>query len=154
MIIRKARLKDVPVISKMEYDLNSMHSKFDSLYNMKENSLSFLRKLQFIRKLSPNKLLLVAEIDGEIVGFISAIITNRPPIFMENKIGGIDAAYIKKEFQRRGIGKELTDETFSWLKNKGVKYIEISVHEKNLQGIGAWNKYGFKPFAQKMIKHL
>ena len=154
MIIRKARTKDIKAIAKLEYELNLMHYKFDKYYSMIKNPLKSFEAFNKKRIYDANSVVFVAEIDGKVVGFIAVGISKRPPIFIERRIGSIGATFIEKKYRRLGIGKKLVNEACSWLKSKGMKHAELTVHEKNPEGLGAWSKFGFKRRTQERIKKL
>jgi len=75
----------------------------------------------------------IAEAEGEIIGFCSAIRETK-----HNRIGSI---YVLPAFQRKDLGKQLIKKAFSWLGDK--KDILINVARYNKQAINFYEKFGF-----------
>ena len=67
---------------------------------------------------------------GKIIG-LSAIYANDSI----NHIGYISLIGIKKEYQNRGLGKELLQETLSFMKEKGMKECRLEVDKENLNAL-------------------
>ncbi|MCW9030182.1 MAG: GNAT family N-acetyltransferase [Gammaproteobacteria bacterium] len=75
----------------------------------------------------PNTDTWVAEIDGEVKGFISLI---------GNEVGAI---FLKPDYHGQGIGKALMDKAQELLEN-----LEVEVFRQNTIGRNFYSKYGFE----------
>lgn len=146
MLVRKATLKDIPETSKMGYELNRHHEKFDPYFVQSKNAMNVYKKLDKKALKSPKSLFLVAEENEKIVGYAIAKIDKRPDVYGIRKIGFINSVYVKKECRRLGISKMFMKQIIDWFKRKKIKYIELHVHSKNKIAQNAYAKYGFKPF--------
>ena len=113
MIIRKYKPSDCAAMAKMFYDtvhtINSRDYTKEQLnvwakesVDLEEWDISFL-----------NHNILIAEINGEIVGFAD----------MDNS-GYLDRLYVHKNFQRRGIATALVDESERCEKETGILNFE------------------------------
>ena len=146
MIIRKAKIKDLEKISSFGMKLLRLHKDIDSYFmpasNAKSSYCEYFRK----RIYSSQKIILVAEKNKTLIGFIVAEIRNRPSIFKIKKVGAISDIYVVKKFREHGVGEKLLKEVFSWFKGQKIKYIETTVHIKNIVGMKAWTEYKFKDF--------
>lgn len=159
MIIRKAKIKDVPIIVKLAMELLKYHKDFDSYFapakNAKDVYVKFFKRCIH----SSMKQLLVAENDGEIVGYALGEISSRPPVFKIRNIGAINEMLVAEKFRKSEVAKQLLTELLDWIKSKKSKYqkldyIELSVHTENIIGQKAWAKYGFKEFMSKQRMKL
>ena len=149
MLIRKAKLGDIADVSKMAASLLKYHEKFDTYFTTVKNLTNLLQKY-FIKYLkSSQKLILVLEDNGSIIGFASAEIKKSPNIYAIRKTGLIEYMFIEKKYRKKGIGKILLRELFNWFRKKRINYILISVHLKNVVAKKAWKKYGFTEFMSK-----
>ncbi|MCW8899891.1 MAG: GNAT family N-acetyltransferase [Gammaproteobacteria bacterium] len=91
----------------------------------------------------PNTDTWVAEIDGEVKGFISLI---------GNEVGAI---FLKPDYHGQGIGKVLMDKAQELLEN-----LEVEVFRQNTIGRNFYSKYGFeqvketfhKPTGQQLLR--
>jgi GNAT superfamily N-acetyltransferase len=76
----------------------------------------------------PGRLILKAEVNGKIVGYIAGHLTTR-----YERDAEIQSFYILKEYQRKGTGKKLFNRFVKWL---------LTQHAKSLcVGVAAENKY-------------
>ncbi|HIH01612.1 TPA: GNAT family N-acetyltransferase [Thermoplasmata archaeon] len=67
-------------------------------------------------------------------------------MFAEKAIGLISDAYVRKEWRKKGVTKEMLRVALRWFSKNKLKTIEISVAAANLEGRAAWAQLGFKPF--------
>ena len=145
--IRRARIADLPVICRMGLELTRYHDKHGEWQTTLADRpvLKDLRK-HFKKQIhSARSLVLVAELDGDVVGYSVSWLVKRPPIFVVKEHGYVDDVYVVKKHRRKGLAKLFLDEHYSWFRKKGVKLISITWHASNALGKGAWEKYGFKP---------
>lgn len=100
-------------------------------------------------------LVVVAEVEGEIVGFISMTIINCFMIVSSIKeIGYIEAGYVKPDFRQLGITRKLENMVEEFLKDKGIKYLELFTLMNNEIANNSWSNLGFIPFRQQWRKNL
>lgn len=100
-------------------------------------------------------LVVVAEVDGNIVGFVSMTIINCFMIVSSIKdIGYIEAGYVKPDYRRLGITRKLENMVEDFLKEKGIRYLELFTLMNNDIANNSWSKLGFTPFRQQWRKDL
>jgi GNAT superfamily N-acetyltransferase len=90
--------------------------------------------------------LVVADEDGELVGFMLCLISPQEPVFAEKNIGLISDAFVRKEWRNKGVTKEMLRVALRWFRKNKLKTVEVSVAAANLEGRAAWGQLGFKPF--------
>jgi GNAT superfamily N-acetyltransferase len=154
MIIRRAKFKDIPILSQFAVDLLKYHEEFDVYYapakNVKEE---YIKYFKFCIR-SSLKLLLVAEAEGKLIGYALAEINGRPSVFKIRNIALINDMFIVEKMRNSGIGKKMYLEIIEWVKGQRKKYpkldyVELGVHTKNVIGKKAWLKYGFEEYMSK-----
>jgi ribosomal protein S18 acetylase RimI-like enzyme len=91
------------------------------------------------RRKSEDSKLIVAEIDGRPVGYITASSDLGP------KLGEIGIVSVDPEYQRRGIGSKLMRAALDFLKSRGVRKIWTTVSSINTPAILYYIKNGFTP---------
>ena len=160
--IRKARLNDIDTISTLSSEFIKNQDKIvekhtpqhlDSFYP-KNNSDEIFR--DSIRKIiySKNGLVLLPEVDEKPVGFSTSIIKKNFPIFQLEKLGLIAHMFVKEEYRGLGISSKLKDETFKWLKRKGIEKVSLNVLPNNYQAIKVYEKWGFSTILSEMRMDL
>lgn len=91
---------------------------------------------------SRDALVLIAEVDGQIVGTGTATV-NKSSIFWPEWFGYIRDVYVEKEYRQKGIGKAITEQLINWLRDKGVDWIELVALAKNAAANKFWREQGF-----------
>ena len=160
--IRKARLNDVvtiltlwPEFVKTQNEIVEKHcpQHLDG-FCLKKNSDEIFR--DSVRKMihSKNGLVLLSEVDEKPVGFSISIIKKNPPIFQLEKFGYIVAIFVREKFRELGISSKLKDESFKWLRRKGIEKVSLNVLPNNSQAIEVYEKWGFSTFKSEMRMDL
>lgn len=148
-MIRQATLFDAVKISKLWGELVE-ETPLDYSGSIEEQEKFFLHLLPRIRK--EDSLILVAEEDGEIVGF-STIDYRFFQYGTDESFGLCDNIYINKEYR----GKDLMRPMIDWMTNygKGLEVREVqfeTVYDSAL--IKVWERKGFKPMQVKYRKEV
>ncbi|MFQ6126563.1 MAG: GNAT family N-acetyltransferase [Candidatus Heimdallarchaeota archaeon] len=166
MFIRKANLKDAAIIMGLWKEFMKEHDAllFEENPNIKPYIQKYLQRKEtaanqfkdYIQEniQSDDALVLIVEGEGEPVGFSLAQIKNTIPILMVEKIGFITDLFIRKAFRGRGLSSQLKNETFKWLKKKGIMHIAIGVYADNKHAREIYKKWGFMEFQVVMRREL
>lgn len=80
---------------------------------------------------------LVADADGEIVGYITCLVDHR------SKIGWIHHMAVAQSHQGEGIGKQLLEAGLSYLRSEGIECCKIETMEHNEVGRKFYPAAGF-----------
>jgi ribosomal protein S18 acetylase RimI-like enzyme len=105
-------------------------------YPLEEDELLF--NIEMIKQ--RNGLILVAEIDGHIVGCLSAVINAS---LVEGVLGEIISLVVSAEYRGSGIGTNLVQQAEDWLKPK-VKKIRIRANSIRLEAHKFYKSLGYK----------
>lgn len=119
--IREATFKDIFRIVKIE------RQNFSKPWGFSGFSAELLKK---------DNLFLVAEIEGEIVGYLVCWV-----LFDEAYIANIA---VDINYQGSGIGSRLIEVLFDILRSKGVKRCTLEVRVSNIKAQRLYSKFGFK----------
>lgn len=127
----------------------------DIYFDFEELSVHEREELLKDRFNADKGLVVVAEVEGNIVGFISMTIINCFMIVSSIKdIGYIEAGYVKPGYRRLGITRKLEKMVEDFLKEKGIRYLELFTLMNNEIANNSWSKLGFIPFRQQWRKDL
>ena len=94
--------------------------------------------------------LLVAEIDGELVGCAAAEIRKNPKYCVHKQWGYIDFVYVLPQFREQGVAHALIDSLIQWLNQKSISYITLEVYADNVNAVAAYKKMGFSDFVLEL----
>lgn len=157
VIIRKARINDIPSIIKLDKKLyDDCNEIIMNSYPQYIDDISFNKPHEKISKnlvknaiYSKNGLVLVSEIDNMIVGYLMLIIKKKP-FFKLKQYGYIQAIIIDKKYRNKKISTKLINKALEWCKEKELKRVSLFVLPNNLHAIDVYENWGFVPFALDM----
>lgn len=138
MVIREIETRDVNSFWQMQYELDK-ETKF-MMYEPNERTKNLTLINNLIEKaVDGNNLLLVAENDKAIVGFISVQrgLPNRIKHTAYIVVG------IRKDFQGKGIGSEFFKRLDLWARQNSITRLELTVMRPNIIAKHLYEKYGF-----------
>jgi len=95
---------------------------------------------------------LVAERDGEIVGFVNVEKRSHPPfpMFKPHHFAMIENAVVDKAHRDQGIGTALFDAAIAWVRVKGLTSVQTSVWIENSRARSFYVDRGFRPKTEKL----
>lgn len=94
----------------------------------------------------PSTKLIVAEEDGEIVGFMLCLLSPNAPIFKERKIGVISDVFVLEERRRKGVTRKMLDVAVRWFRKNKVRSVQLGVAHDNMEARAVWRNLGFEPY--------
>ncbi len=153
LIIEKATIKDLSKISELMSKQAEDEREF--IHFNKKEDFSFYT-LSDIKKVltSLNCLMLLAKLNGKVVGCGLAKIEDAPSWSKHKKQGYLGMLYVDKNYRRHGIAKAIREARIKWLKSKGIKLLACLVLIKNIPAIAFAHKDGFKPNSTWMFKEM
>lgn len=87
----------------------------------------------------------VAEVDGQVVGYVFGIVVDLvPEMFIAEPGGFLADIYVDEKYRGKGIGRDLVDALTKWFRARGVAYVELYVANKNDDARDFWDKIGAK----------
>lgn len=139
MFIRKIKLEDAGKYLNM---LKQLDQETDfMLYEPGERDTSLQKMEENIRSIiSSNSLLLIAEENEEIVGFLSATRGGANRI----KHSAYIVTGILKAYRGRGIGTTFFEGLEMWARETGITRLELTVMAHNKHAFHLYQKQGFK----------
>lgn len=147
MIIRRADKTDVSIIRKLQQRL----FEEDCVYGFVAESAEEIEKLI-------NHYFLVAEIENEIVGFISGGIKISDGLAVIPKGKSyleIENLYVVPRFRKQGIGGKLIDELLAEAKRDKVAYASLYSATKDIHGIlKFYERHNFQSWYVQMFQKL
>jgi len=158
LTIRDAQLQDVPDIVEMWWEMELSHLPYDEkFYSFRDkDSCTQLRTRQFeeIIKDLPDHLLIVAESDGRLVGYVHACIQPTIRILTHTKSLVIGSGvFVRPEYRRKGICRMMFQRLEEFARERGADFIRLNVHRDN-PAVQAYTRMGFHTKDYEMLKWL
>lgn len=137
--IGKVMLNEISEINNMLTDLIQDERKnYDSNINEKYKVEEFYEKLIN----NDDKIILVARDNDIVLGYVYGFIQDNGSLY-NKKVAQLDALYVKEQYRKNGIAKNLIKEFIKWADEKEVAYVELSVCKDNTNAISLYESEGF-----------
>lgn len=135
-LIRKMSKKDINDVQNVAKE--SWHATYEGIIprEIQDNFLKHAYSDDMIEYRLKNSNMFVAEVEGEVIGFINFSSLN------ENNESELSAIYINPEYQGHGIGTQLLQTCTSALTK--LKVIYLDVEKENNIGLSFYKKKGFE----------
>lgn len=124
----------------------SIHGKIEALYGELRGTTWVDRKLEDIDQdiEIDAEGVLVAELDGEVVGYITTTVDE------QTGIGRIPNLAVAADCQGRGVGKALINAALDRFRDEGMEYAKIETLATNEAGGSLYPKAGFKELVRQI----
>ena len=87
---------------------------------------------------------LLAEADGEIIGYVQGEVTRRSD-HTPRTVGQVSLMYVVKQSRRKGVGKRLVKELCKFFNSNKAEDLTVRYIIGNKEAEGFWRKLGFEP---------
>jgi GNAT superfamily N-acetyltransferase len=161
MIIRKATVKDIPLLVGLWKEFMKDHDRIVIRANRKvkpyleRNTVAVAKYRKFITKnvKSRDAIVFIAEIDGKPAGYNLNMIEKTIPIFKIKRIGYISDLFVRKPYRGKGVSTAFIKEAIRWFKKKGMKHVSLKVQANN-KARKIYQKWGFMDYHIEMRKKI
>ncbi|MFA5623647.1 MAG: GNAT family N-acetyltransferase [Bradymonadales bacterium] len=152
---RPLLLKDLDAVQQLY--LQALDAARDALAKVRVNEKLFAHTMRQMRQelLAQQRYLAwVAEADGQILGYIAAVIETQASLFEVSRYANINEIFILPEYRRRGVGTGLVNCLQSQVDALGLEWLCVQF-PKSAQGLeNFFNKLTFESQAIEMRKRL
>ena len=145
--IRLATTRDLDAIVARWHDLMDAHRALDTaLYATATHAPGTYRA--FVRRhlSKSSSVVLVAERDGSILGYMLGGKGQRSPIYAIGEVGMIFDLVVQPDLRRAGIGRALVDAAMTWFDDRGLSHVQVNFSTLNPSAAEFWPAMGFAPF--------
>jgi len=146
MEIREAKVEEIDQLKMMEQGIVRYERPFAP--NLKDDPIEYYDLRDFIQREDAH--VLVALIDGEIVGSGYALIKNSKPYIKYEQHAYLGFMYVEPKFRGQGIIGKIIDQLIEWGKKKNMTEFQLDVYAENESALNAYKKRKFKPDLLKM----
>ena len=141
MNIRTANQKDLPTLLDFEQKIIAAERPMDPTI-IQDRPISYYPIAEYLD--ADHTEVLVAEVDGELVGSVYGQIRARKPFFTTSHLGYIGFMYVRRAHRGQGVSQSLIDAITEWFDQQGITEIILHVYAKNPRAIRAYEKSGFE----------
>lgn len=146
ILVRKATHEDLPMLLKFEQGIISAERPFDeTLVSEKFHYYDLSARID-----DPEAEVIVAEVNGNVIGGGSAIIKDGKPYNIFNQYSFLGFMFVEPAYRGQGVNRLIIEKLIEWSHQKGLKEIRLQVYSENLPAIKAYEKVGFKKILTEM----
>jgi ribosomal protein S18 acetylase RimI-like enzyme len=151
--VRPASEEDIPVLARMLVRLKTLNEELDSSFRVSRGAEEAAEKYLRDSLARDAVRVLVAEVDGDPVGFIRFEVVDR--VFYEPRFKAvITDVYVKPAFRRLGIGRLLVEAAAEEAKRMGAGMITAVFPEGNMIARKFYEELGFKVLQVEVFRRL
>lgn len=137
--IKEAIKDDVKEINSLLTDLIQDERQYDENINKNYTVKDYYE--QFFEK-KDSCIIVAKDENNNILGYGFGFILDYGNVY-NNKIAQLDAVYIKPEYRKKGIARQIIKYFTEWSKRNKVSYIELKVCNNNSKAIELYEREGF-----------
>ncbi|MCY3866631.1 MAG: GNAT family N-acetyltransferase [Chloroflexi bacterium] len=143
-MIRLAEASDAERIGLLWSEMVAFHASLDAQTFRPAAAGAELYARSILDRLDdPQARVLVVELDGDVVGYVSGIIADiTTEMFMPLRCGLLADIYIQAGYRRRGLGRRLVEHLTIWFRSQGVDHFEWHVSARNREALAFWRWFG------------
>ena len=150
ILIRQARLEDLPVLYQFEQAVIAAERPFDA--TLKSGQIHYYDIEKMI--VDTDVELLVAAINKEVVGSGYARIENAKPFLQHGRHAYLGFMYVTPQWRGKDINKKIIDALTNWVQQHNITELRLDVYQPNIAAIKAYEKAGFTKHMIEMRKGL
>lgn len=149
-IIRTARIEDSAALLDIQREVVGEGQYFISVSDEFNKTIEEQQEWVINTLANERETLLVAEISGQIVGWICFNTQNRKRLSHTGSLG----IMVKKEMRNSGIGRLLLEELLTWAqKNPMIEKVSLAVFAANTRAITLYKSLGFVEEGRKIKEY-
>ena len=152
--IRTATPDDIDEILPIWSEFMAFHRQFDPHFPTPEGAEQTFAAFIGENIAAAEWTVLVAEVEGRVVGYHMGTIATYPPVFASTRFGNIFDLAVTRDHRCRGIGTKLSKTLIEWFARNGIQRIEVRYAWKNPVSTAFWLARGFEPFMVTAVTNI
>ena len=156
VIVRRASPKDLPAVGRLGALLVQEHYEFDSRRFMRppDNAASGYASFLGSQLADPDVGVLVAERDGQVVGYAYASVEDRDWMLLLDRAGVLHDIIVDAAARRQGVARQLLAGVLEFLKSRGAPRVVLTTAEANEAAQKLFASAGFRRTMIEMTREL
>lgn len=157
-VIRQADTYDLEALSRLYAEFHEFHvcGVPDRLLRSDSSRIAELHAA--IQKIIDNKdaVILVAEVDGRLVGLGEVYIREDPPnpLKVQHRYGHLQSMIVTEAYRGRGIGTKILEAVEQWAKERSAAEVRLDTWEFKEGPLGFYEKRGYNTLRRTLVRKL
>jgi ribosomal protein S18 acetylase RimI-like enzyme len=156
VIIRPGAPSDLPAVGRLGALLVRLHHELDPARFIPAGPETERAYASYLGTQldKPRVVVLVAERDGEVIGYTYAGVEGHDYMALRGPAGVLYDIVVDPAYRGNGIGRRLLDATLAALKARGAPRVVLSTAEGNVAARRLFVAAGFRPTMREMTREL
>lgn len=150
IVVRKAEVDDLDRLLEFEQGVIETERPFDP--SLKRENTRYYDMAAMLA--APQVRVVVAELDGELIGSGYARIEDSKPYLTHDRHSYMGFMFTVPEHRGKGVNQKIIDNLEQWSLSQGVTEMRLEVYTDNLAAIRAYEKIGYSVNVLKLRKSL
>ena len=153
--VRDAAEADLDRVGELWAEMVDYHCGFDSrFWRRKPDGAEIFQKWMAEAIDDEKRVLVVAEMDGRVVGFVHGHLTDAPPPMLDKISGTITDVAVTAGCRDCGVGKQMMAVVLDWFKARSAEDVSLMAALPNPRAIRFYESLGFERHLVSMRKSL
>lgn len=150
IIIRRATLEDLEAVLDLWQEMMDYHARLDRRFQPAEDGRDHFREVVQEWMVDDTWHVLVAEVGGEVIGYVIGRVAENPPVFDMRYFGYVTDICVAADWRRMGVGRRLFLALCDWFRRRGLTVIQLNAAAFNPVSQAFWREMGFRDFLERM----
>ncbi|HKZ26322.1 MAG TPA: GNAT family N-acetyltransferase [Rubrobacteraceae bacterium] len=152
--VRPGRRDDATAAARLWVMSAEEHTLYDPVYTTAPDAEKVMRRFLSDLSSSSHSCLFVAEVDGEVVGFLSGELREGSPAFQPKTWAAVEDVYVTPDHRSSGIGHALFEACQEWARERGANGVSLQVAADNTRGRKFYQELGFREVSVYQVKEF
>jgi len=154
VVIRQAKTADLDAMGTLWQEFMDFHKERDPYFTRAADGHESFKKFVAGHIAAESSYVLVAEQEGNVVGYCLSALAKYPSAFENRDYGTVSDLAVTGECRGHGIGEKLYREAERWFGECEIHRIEVHVAMSNETSTSFWRKMGFDPYVTTVVKNI
>ena len=146
--IRQATIDDLKTVQQLNLELFvKEQEEYDATYSLEWTFGEVGTKYYTSRIEDDRGFVLLAEADGEAVGYLCGWLSQAPPYRTIALEGELENMMLQPGYRSKGVGSQMVEQFLQWCKEKKADKVKVEASAPNTEGIHFYEKNGFVPYS-------
>lgn len=157
-VIRQAKSHDLEELSRLYTEFHEFHVHRVPDRLLRSDSSRIAELQAALQTIIENKdaVILVAEVDGQLVGLGEVYIREDSPnpLRVQHKYGHLQSMIVTEAYRGRGIGARILEAVEQWTKEKSATEVRLDTWEFQDGPLGFYEKHGYNTLRRTLVRRL
>jgi ribosomal protein S18 acetylase RimI-like enzyme len=143
--VRTGRRADIDAVLPIWEAFMREHEARDEHFRLASNAPERWRSLMTEMIHRDDGFVLVAEVDGDIAGYVLGWLARNPPIYEASTVGFISELAVSETRRHCGVGSHLVRASRDWFNRRGAREFQLATALWNEAARALWESEGARP---------